>query len=62
MRKTDIVSLHKEATKYAETLQRILSTGEYGYLMEGLRSKAIHEPQLLINIIKIRSTTNSQQD
>eukprot|EP00957_Ditylum_brightwellii_P130005 9915205-Ditylum_brightwellii.AAC.1 len=37
-----------EATKYAESLQGILSTGEYDYLMEGLGSKAIPDPQLLI--------------
>eukprot|EP00957_Ditylum_brightwellii_P009976 752929-Ditylum_brightwellii.AAC.1 len=48
IKRTKIVNLHQEATKYAESLQGILSIGEYGYLMEGLGSKAIPEPQLLI--------------
>eukprot|EP00957_Ditylum_brightwellii_P106001 8086428-Ditylum_brightwellii.AAC.1 len=46
--RTDIVSLHQEATKYTESLKGILSTGEYDYLMEGLGSKVIPELQLLI--------------
>eukprot|EP00957_Ditylum_brightwellii_P210578 15365129-Ditylum_brightwellii.AAC.1 len=33
---------------YAENQKATLNAGEYGYLMEGLNSKAIPEPQLLI--------------
>eukprot|EP00957_Ditylum_brightwellii_P165511 12600668-Ditylum_brightwellii.AAC.1 len=36
IQRNEIVSFHQEATKYMESLQGILSTGEYGYLMEGL--------------------------
>eukprot|EP00957_Ditylum_brightwellii_P149552 11388378-Ditylum_brightwellii.AAC.1 len=48
IKRADIVHLHQEAMTYAESLQAILNAGEYSYLMEGLKSKAIPEPQLLI--------------
>eukprot|EP00957_Ditylum_brightwellii_P044680 3387432-Ditylum_brightwellii.AAC.1 len=41
-------SQQQEYKEDKKCLQGILSTGEYGYLMEGLRSKVIPEPQLLI--------------
>eukprot|EP00957_Ditylum_brightwellii_P173578 13215950-Ditylum_brightwellii.AAC.1 len=48
IRRADIVQLHQEAMSYAESLKATLNTGEYGYLIEGLNSKAIPKPQLLI--------------
>eukprot|EP00957_Ditylum_brightwellii_P073466 5582770-Ditylum_brightwellii.AAC.1 len=48
IRRANIVHLHQEAMSYVESLKAILNAGEYKYLMEGLNSKAIPEPQLLI--------------
>eukprot|EP00957_Ditylum_brightwellii_P149256 11366643-Ditylum_brightwellii.AAC.1 len=46
--RAEIVNLHVEAKKFAASFLDLLSKGEKAFLQEGLDSKAIPQPQLLI--------------
>eukprot|EP00957_Ditylum_brightwellii_P210585 15365143-Ditylum_brightwellii.AAC.1 len=45
---SNIVKIHTEAEQYADSLVGILSTSKLDFLREGIASKAIPQPQLLI--------------
>eukprot|EP00957_Ditylum_brightwellii_P050142 3801315-Ditylum_brightwellii.AAC.1 len=48
IQRSNIVNIHAEAEKYAKSLVGIISTSKMGFLHEGISSKEIPQPQLLI--------------
>eukprot|EP00957_Ditylum_brightwellii_P089493 6814718-Ditylum_brightwellii.AAC.1 len=46
--RSNVVKIHEEAEQYADSLAGILSPSEFGVLREGIASRAIPQPQLLI--------------
>eukprot|EP00957_Ditylum_brightwellii_P096454 7346254-Ditylum_brightwellii.AAC.1 len=47
-KRQEIVKLHHEALHFANCLKEFLNDDKFGYMMENLNSRAIPEPQLLI--------------
>eukprot|EP00957_Ditylum_brightwellii_P016403 1233721-Ditylum_brightwellii.AAC.1 len=48
VKQSEIVKLHSKALEFADELKPILSPKVYKYLIEGINSRLIPEPQLLI--------------
>eukprot|EP00957_Ditylum_brightwellii_P119819 9142195-Ditylum_brightwellii.AAC.1 len=56
---SNVVKIHKEAEKYADSLVGILSPSELVFLWEGIAFKAILQPQLLIKDHKDQETNGA---
>eukprot|EP00957_Ditylum_brightwellii_P183494 13977360-Ditylum_brightwellii.AAC.1 len=48
MKRKDIIKIHGEAEAFATKVQLMLTKNEQGFLQEGIASKAIPQPQLLV--------------
>eukprot|EP00957_Ditylum_brightwellii_P067380 5115235-Ditylum_brightwellii.AAC.1 len=46
--RTEVVKIHKEAVKFANSIRDFISTDEFNFIQESLTSKAIPQPQLLV--------------
>ena len=46
--RTEVVKIHKEAVKFADSIRDFISTDEFNFIQESLTSKAIPQPQLLV--------------
>eukprot|EP00957_Ditylum_brightwellii_P205485 15344097-Ditylum_brightwellii.AAC.1 len=56
---SNVVKIHEEAERYSENLAGILSPSELCFLREGIASKAIPQPQLLIKDHKDRESNGN---
>eukprot|EP00957_Ditylum_brightwellii_P198074 15090802-Ditylum_brightwellii.AAC.1 len=54
--RSNVVKIHEEVERYADSIVGILSPSELVFLREGIASKAILQPQLLIKDHKDRET------